>query len=81
MPCALVPAHDRRSHCLGCHAAGYLANILSGGLGLRPLPQLAQLEALLACAPSELPAKVRATTALPSALATAIAGKRGVQLS
>ena len=61
---------------------GYLANILSGGLGLRPLPQLAQLETLLACAPSELPAKVHASTALPSALAAAIASKRGVhQLS
>ena len=61
---------------------GYLANILSGGLGLRPLPQLAQLETLLACAPSELPANVRASTALPSALAAAVASKRGVhQLS
>ena len=56
----------------------YLANILSGGLGLPHIDELAQLEALLTCAPAELPERVRMSRALPPGLASAIASKRGL---
>ena len=59
--------------------AAYVENILTG-LGVQPDARLPQLNALLTASTAELPAAVDAASALPAALAAAIAAKRGVQL-
>ncbi len=56
----------------------YLANVFgSAGLALPPNAALDELHRLLTCGASELATAVRATTALPRDLATAVASKRG----
>lgn len=60
--------------------AGYLSNILSGGLGLPPNAVLAELEVLLTAPPERLDCCVQQSCSIPRSLALALAAKRGTRV-